>query len=181
MKLLNKELSVFRYFFTRSMIFFFNFMPNYSFFDSFRRLLLRSSGINIGKNVKAFTPISISPKTDTKNITFEDNAFINSGCRFSAPYEAKIKIGKNCLIAPNVSFETVNHGIHYKKDEPRGAILGDIVLKEGVWVGIRSVILQNVILGKGSVVAAGSIVNKNVENYHVVGGVPIKIIKKLNE
>jgi len=54
-------------------------------------------------------------------------------------------------------------------------------IKEGAWIGARAVILPGVTIGKCSVIAAGAVVTKDVEPYTVVGGVPAKIIKKLEE
>lgn len=181
MKLLNKEIGIFKYFFTRGIIFLFNCLPNHLLFDNYRQFFLKLSGINIKGKVKVFSPISISPKTNTRNIFLKENVFINSGARFSAPLDTKIILEKNSLVGPNVCFETVNHGLVYKKGKPRGAVLGDIHIKEGVWIGLNSIILQNVVIEKGCVVAAGSLVNKSFENYSVVGGIPAKIIKTLYE
>ena len=54
---------------------------------------------------------------------------------------------------------------------------GDTVIEDGVWIGMRSMIMPGVRLGEGAVVAAGSIVTKDVPPYAVVGGNPAKIIK----
>lgn len=47
-----------------------------------------------------------------------------------------------------------------------------------VWIGARSVILQGVTIGEGAVVAAGSVVSKDVPAYTVVGGCPARVIKQ---
>ncbi|HIC30319.1 MAG TPA: acyltransferase [Flavobacteriaceae bacterium] len=166
---------------TRGVILLFNITPNHKFFDSIRRFLLKIIGFNISNNVKVFSPIHISPKTKPSNIVLKENVFINSNVRFSAPLNSKITIEKNTLIAANVCFETVNHGLLYEPNKPRGASLGDILIKEGVWVGINTTILQNVTIEEGVVVAANSVVNKNINKYNIVGGVPAKVIKVINE
>lgn len=53
---------------------------------------------------------------------------------------------------------------------------GDTIIGDGAWLGIRSVIMPGVTIGEGAVVAAGSIVTKNVSAYSIVGGNPAKVI-----
>ncbi|WP_407929245.1 acyltransferase [Clostridium hydrogenum] len=55
-----------------------------------------------------------------------------------------------------------------------------VVVEEGAFVGANSTILCGVTIGKCAVIGAGAVVTKNVEAYSVVGGVPAKFIKKLN-
>lgn len=54
-----------------------------------------------------------------------------------------------------------------------------IVISDDVWIATRSTILKGVTIGKGSVVATGSIVTRDVPDYSVVAGIPAKVIKKL--
>lgn len=54
---------------------------------------------------------------------------------------------------------------------------GSIVIKDDVWVGANSLILSGVTIGQGAVVAAGSVVTKDVPPYAIVGGNPAKIIR----
>ena len=53
-----------------------------------------------------------------------------------------------------------------------------VIIEDDVWIGAKSTILCGVKIGKGSIVAANSVVNKDVEEFTVVGGVPAKPIKK---
>lgn len=53
----------------------------------------------------------------------------------------------------------------------------DVIIEDGVWVGCNVTILKGVHIGKGSVIAAGSIVTKDVPPYSIVGGNPAKVIK----
>ena len=54
---------------------------------------------------------------------------------------------------------------------------GDIIVRDDVWIGQRAIILSNVNIGQGAVIAAGSVVTKDVPPYAIVGGVPAKVIK----
>ncbi|QQR64412.1 transferase [Candidatus Roizmanbacteria bacterium] len=51
-----------------------------------------------------------------------------------------------------------------------------IVIEDDVWIGTKSVILPGVTIGRGSIVAAGAVVTKNVAPYSIVGWVPAKVI-----
>lgn len=90
-----------------------------------------------------------------------------------------ILIGDYCMIAPNCVLVSDNHCFE-NIEQPmmeQGFDIGKIVLEDDIWVGSNSVILKGVTIKKGSIVAAGGIVNKNVESYSIVGGVPAKLIK----
>ena len=58
---------------------------------------------------------------------------------------------------------------------------GDIFIEDDVWIGAGSIILPGLKIGKGAIIAAGSVVNKNVPKFSIVGGIPAKIIKLRNE
>ena len=51
-----------------------------------------------------------------------------------------------------------------------------IVIEDNVWIGASATILDGVTISKGAVIAAGSVVNKNVDKYAIVAGVPAKVI-----
>ena len=58
---------------------------------------------------------------------------------------------------------------------------GEIVIKNKVWIGFNSIILKGVRIGQGAIVAAGSVVTKDVESFTLVAGNPAKFIKYLNK
>lgn len=103
------------------------------------------------------------------------NAYI-AGCDNGG----KLIIGNDVIMAPKVSILTLKH--NYKlKDRPirtQGFDDSTVVIEDDVWIGYKAIILPGVRLGKGSVIAAGSVVSKDVEPYTVVGGVPARFIKK---
>jgi maltose O-acetyltransferase len=57
---------------------------------------------------------------------------------------------------------------------------GDIIIGDDVWIGMDCTILGGVSIGNGSVVAAGSVVTKSIPDNVLVGGVPAKVIKRIN-
>ncbi len=90
-----------------------------------------------------------------------------------------IEIGNRVMISPRVSIYAENHvfadtSIPMKE---QGVKRGFVKIEDDCWIASNSVILSGVTVGKGSVVAAGSVVTKDVPPYAVVGGNPAKVIK----
>lgn len=106
------------------------------------------------------------------------NVFQSPGCYFQN-IDGTIKIGRNVHIAPNVGLITTNHNIYDLNSHITGK---DIVLGDNCWIGMNSVILPGVVLGNRTVVGAGAVVTKSFsEGNCVIGGVPAKIIRRLEE
>jgi acetyltransferase-like isoleucine patch superfamily enzyme len=107
------------------------------------------------------------------------NTTIN--CRTVISVESSVTIGKNCLIAEDVRlFDNSSHGIDYKDRKITERDVSPIIVEDDVWIGMQSIILKGVTIGKGSVIAAGSVVTKEVPAMTLVGGNPAKIIKQIN-
>ena len=90
-----------------------------------------------------------------------------------------IEIGNNVMISPRVSIYSENHNFDYT-DRPmieQGVTRSFVKIEDDCWIAANSVILAGVTIGKGSVVAAGSIVTKDVPPYSIVAGNPAKVIK----
>lgn len=93
-----------------------------------------------------------------------------------------IKIGKNTIIGPGVSMHSENH-VFKDIDKPirlQGEERIGIIIGEDCWIGSRAIILDGVNIGKGVIIAAGAVVNKDVPDYAIVGGVPAKVIRYRN-
>ncbi len=74
--------------------------------------------------------------------------------------------------------------IEYEKDKAYydyPFLLGKVIIKENAQIGIRSIIMPGVTIGKSSIVAAGAVVTEDVPDYTMVAGVPAKVIRKLAE
>jgi acetyltransferase-like isoleucine patch superfamily enzyme len=90
------------------------------------------------------------------------------------------KIGNNVLIAGHCMIIPANHNFSHT-DVPinkQGINSKGIIIEDDVWIGSGCQILDGITIGKGAVIAAGAVVNKSVEPYNIVGGVPAKIIGK---
>lgn len=131
-------------------------------------------GRQVGKNFGLFPPFY----TDCgKNIHIGENVFINSGCRFQD--QGGIFIGDNVLIGHNVVLASLNHNMSPSK---RGNMIPKkIEIGKNVWIGANATICQGVKIGDGAVIAAGSVVTKDVEKNTLVGGIPAKFIKDIEE
>lgn len=89
----------------------------------------------------------------------------------------EIIIGDYVDIAPEVNIWTLHHDPQDSDFATKG---GDVIIKDFVWIGNRAIILPNVIIAEGAVIAAGAVVTKDVEPYTIVGGVPAKKIGERN-
>lgn len=142
--------------------------------DEVRGLLSRLFGHPVDSSFRVFPPFY----TDFgKNITVGKNVFINACCHFQD--HGGVTLGDDCLIGHNVVFATLNHGM---APEARASMLpAPIILGRNVWVGSSSTILQGVTIGDNAIIAAGSVVTKDVPANTVVGGVPARYIRNIEE
>ena len=91
-----------------------------------------------------------------------------------------ISIGDNVMISPRVSLFAENHNFSSKKIpmKEEGVTKRDITIGNDCWIAANSTVLAGVKIGDGVIVAAGSVVTKNVEPFTIVAGNPAKIIKR---
>jgi acetyltransferase-like isoleucine patch superfamily enzyme len=111
------------------------------------------------------------------SIIMQDDVFIGTGCEFNI--SKRIEIGQQAMIASGCKFIDHDHGTALTESmNVQRPIMAAIKIGEEVWMGVNCVVLKGVTIGKGAVVAAGSVVIKDVGPYEIVGGVPAKLIKK---
>lgn len=140
--------------------------------DELKALMERLTGRRIGGGFRMFPPFY----TDFgKNIVIGNDVFINSGCHFQD--QGGIWIGDGALIGHNVTLATINHDL--EPENSRKNHYAPIKIREHVWIGSNAVILPGVTVGEWAVIGAGAVVTKDVEPYTVVGGVPAKIIRRV--
>ena len=110
-----------------------------------------------------------------KHTSIGKNVFINHDCSFLDL--GGITIEDDVLIGPKVSLITENHPID--PAQRKSLDLQSIRIKKKAWIGAASTILPGVTVGENAIVAAGSVVTKDVPDNVVVAGVPAKMIKKI--
>ena len=87
------------------------------------------------------------------------------------------------MFGPNVTLSSATHNVDYRirnKDDDMDIMGAPIVIEDNVWIGANVVVMPGVTIGKHSVIAAGSVVTKDIPADVVAGGVPAKIIRKLD-
>ncbi len=118
-------------------------------------------------HVEARTPDSV--------IEFGQGCQINNSCVFISEGPG-IKIGKNCLIGPEVVvFDSDFHGLVNRQVPLKKAV----TIADNVFIGARAVILKGVTVGENSTIAAGSVVIQDVAANCVVAGNPARVVKEL--
>lgn len=133
-----------------------------------RKFFFKLVGVKIGKGstihmgAKFFKPSGVKIGTDTM---IGDNAFMDGRDR--------LIIGDHVDIASQVLIYNSEHDLNA---EDFHAVDGPVEIGDYVFIGPRAIILPGVQIGKGSVVAAGAVVTKDVPDFAIVGGVPAKVI-----
>lgn len=155
-----------------------NLLLNYGYYNRVRPALYRLAGIKIGIGTIITGPLTMRADT-TQNLKIGTNTYFNTETRFGIQ-ESEITIGTNVLVGPRVSFESASHQTIYIEGVGREFYTKEIKVLDRSWIGAGVITLQGVTIGEGSIVAAGSVVTKDVENNTMVGGVPARLLKKLD-
>lgn len=134
----------------------------------------RPRGVRIGRNCRIAHRVKIVAELGGGTLEMGDNVTINEGVRLD--HTGALVIGDDALLSHEAVVYTHSHGI-----DPRSRPLPlSLRIGKGAWIGARAMIMANVdSIGHGAVVAAGSIVTKNVPVSTVVGGNPAKTIRTL--
>ena len=153
-----------------------NFLPETRCFE-LKCLILRFAGVEIDRNVRICSSVKI---IGDGCLIIGGNTWIGPNTMISVTKPAKVFIGSNVDIAPNVYLGTGSHFIDVYGENSAGKGYNEsIVIQSGVWIGVGAIILPGVNIGRKAVVAGGCMVNKDVDSYSLIGGVPGKIIRKL--
>lgn len=102
---------------------------------------------------------------------------INEGSMIAATLS--VTIGEDCMFAPRVYVLDVDHRFD-SREIPiarQGYLRSPVVIEDDVWIGAHAVITRGVRIGRGAIIAANSVVTKDVPPYAIAGGVPARVIK----
>ena len=155
-----------------------NRLPRVYLSDRIRRFIYRAAGFDIGRSTTIWGPVTLRPLGSARNVTIGSGVFINTELRLGA--NGQINIGDRVAIGPRVSMETSSHGLYYRPGVGRGTIRGEIVIEEEAWLGAGVIVTAGVTIGRGAVIAAGAVVVADVEPMSLYGGVPAKLIRRLD-
>ncbi len=148
-------------------------MNNATDHETTREILSEIIGQKLDERTIVFTPFHINLGIRTR---IGKRVFINHACTFLDI--GGITIEDDVQIGPNVNVLTEGHPLD--PAERRKLIVTPVVIKRNAWIGAAATILPGVTVGENSVVAAGSVVTKDVPDNSVVVGIPAKVIKKLD-
>lgn len=145
-------------------------------FTNFQKKLFNK----VGSKVK----IEGQSKFDYINISIGNNVYIGPKAMFMSS-NANIVIGNNVMFGPNVTIITGDHRydligknmIDVKENEKTSKNDQDVIIEDDVWIGANVTILKGVIIKKGSIIGACSVVTKSTSEYSINAGNPSKFIK----
>lgn len=113
------------------------------------------------------------------NIFIHGLAVINYNCVILDT--SPVNLGENIFIAPGVCIACAGHSIDPSQRAKGISTSKPIVIERDVWIGANAVICGGVTIGHGSVIGAGSVVNKDIPPMSVAAGTPCRVIRKIRE
>ena len=113
------------------------------------------------------------------NIQVGKNFFANYNCTIIDV--AKVIIGDNCQMAPNVSIYTAGHPVHPVSRNSAYEYGIEVTIGDNVWIGGNTVILPGVHIGSNTVIGAGSVVTKDIPDWVIAAGNPCRVIRRITE
>ena len=149
-------------------------LPRFAFCNSVKAWFLRCQGARIGSRVMFYPGLWIAPGRNLVLGSDVDLAFdvliqskggVNIGDRTLVGYRTQI-------LSSNHAIPEISQQIFETPSEEKAISIGD-----DVWIGGNCIILAGISIGNGAVVAAGSVVTKDVPEFAIVGGTPAKLIR----
>lgn len=136
------------------------------------------NSLNLGYHINMHSSVKLLADRKNAIIDIGDNTRIHGSCIHAFK---SITIGKNCLIAANCQIMDGNgHDLSFENVSNRLNTTGDakpVVIGDNVWIGANCIIMPGVTIGAGSVIAAGSVVVKDIPEMCIGGGNPATVIK----
>jgi acetyltransferase-like isoleucine patch superfamily enzyme len=146
----------------------------YRFWETIAQL---ESLAGLGRGVSINGPVQFGNPLRT---TLAEDVSINPGFRCNGA--GKLTVGPHVHFAPNVTILTSNHRFEVPDSLPydETRVAEDVTIDACVWIGDRVLIVPGVTVGEGAILAAGSVVTRDVEPLAIVGGAPAKLIRYRN-
>ena len=113
----------------------------------------------------------------SSRIVFGERTFCGEFCVFGV--NESVMIGADVMIAQAVTIRDTDHAFEAVSVPmmDQGITTAPVIIGDNVWIGHGATILKGIRIGRGAIVAAGAVVNKDVPEYAIVGGVPAKVIR----
>lgn len=143
-----------------------------------RRWLLRCGGINLANDVSFCGGGWIYGPGE---LQIGAGSWLSPGIVIYTHAHAPIAIGRQCDIGPGVELVPGSHSVGPRHRRAGEGMALPITIGDGCWIGARTLILGGVSIGAGSVVAAGSVVTRNVSENVLVAGVPARVKRELGK
>lgn len=140
------------------------------------QLILIKNGAKIGEECDIQTGIIFHNCMNYSNLIIGNNCHIGKNCFFDL--RDRIIIKNNCVISMQCTFITHIDMSKSQLSKFFPPSSKEILINNNCYIGANSIILMGVELGRNSLIAAGSLINKNVSEFNIVGGVPAKLLKK---
>ena len=155
--------------------------------------MVKGSSITIGECVYLISrsrntalgvchPVIIRTLSPQSNLKIGNN-FSASGvticCACKIEIGNKVMLGANVIIA-DTDFHSIKPDLRFSANDLKNALTAPIIIEDNVFVGMNVMILKGVKIGQGAIIAAGSIVTRDVMEFTMVGGSPAKLIKYIS-
>jgi maltose O-acetyltransferase len=153
-------------------------LPDFSF-PRLRSYFLRAAGCDLDDSIAVIGRVKlVGAGPIAARLHIGRGGVIAPGVTFGL--DGEIRIGKNVSISPGVVLYTATHSIGYGSQRMLSHTTSKpIVIEDGVWIGMNSLVLPGVTLGHGSVISAGSVVVGNVPPDTLVAGNPATVRETL--
>ncbi len=151
-----------------------------SAFARTRTAMLRAAGVKIGAHSLIQGKMRLTGHGNPcEMLSIGERTLVTGGLHVDLG--TAIRIGNMVRIGHDVSLLTINHAVGPWYLRAGTSFFGEIVIEDGCWLASRCTVLPGVTIGTGAIVAAGSVVTRNVPKHTLVAGVPARVIRELSE
>jgi len=144
---------------------------------------VRGSFFNIGAHTQIYDFVVIKAVGGSGNVSIGEHCYINPHCTLFSGNG--ITFGDYVLVAPGCVIAPTNHAYSSRREVMRHQGFmpskGGVVIEDDVWIGANTTILDGARIGRGAIIAAGSVVMGEVGAFEIWGGVPARLLRSRPE
>jgi len=154
-------------------------LPSSALFRT-RTAMLRAAGVKIGAHSLIQGKVRLTGNGNPcELLSIGEHTLVTGGLHVDLG--APVRIGDMVRIGHDVSLLTINHAVGPFYLRAGTSFFGEIVIEDGCWLASRCTVLPGVTIGAGAIIAAGSVVTRDVPKYSLVAGVPARVVRELTE